>query len=424
MKYCKKCVMPNTKPDLFFDGDGVCIACRASEKKYKTIDWNERKKLFEEIINKYKSKNGKDYDCIVPVSGGKDSTYQVYVIKKIYKLNPLCVHFEPTYPSELGRKNLENLRNMDVDIISFKPNQKVYTKMCKEAFIRVGDHEWPNHVGIFTIPIRVAVKYNIPLIIWGENSQLEYGGPEQAAEKNLLNRNWLEEFGGLLGLRVSDWKEMGVSEEEMNSYTYPNETELNRVGIAGIFLGYYFFWDARRQVELIKKIGFNLRNEPVEGTYVDYENLDDEIVSIHDYFKYLKFGFGRATDHACLDIRNNRLNRKNALKLIEKYDGKVFPERVDMFCKRFDITRDEFFLVMERFANKSIFQVDENGKLNWKNGQLINKYFKKELEINAISEKDCENTINIEKEIQEKIKEQIKIQGYVNELIPPNHFNY
>ncbi len=422
-RYCNKCVMPNTKPDLFFDKEGVCDACSSAEKKQQAIDWEKRRKEFETIVKKYKGRNKGNYDCVVPVSGGKDSTYQLYLVKHVYKMNPLCVHFEPTYPSEMGRKNLANLQKLGADLISFRPSYDVYTKICKEAFKKVGDHEWPNHVGIFTVPIRIAVQLNIPLIIWGENSQLEYGGPVEAAEKNILNRHWLEEFGGLLGLRVTDLKELGLREEDILPFTYPSDKELKKVGVFSIFLGYYFKWDARRQVELDKKIGFHIKDGPVEGTYPNYENLDDEIVSIHDYFKYIKFGFGRATDHACLDIRNNRLERKDAFKLLAKYDGKLFSERVKMFCKRYDMPEKEFYEVVERFANKSIFQPDKSGKLLWKDGQLIHIKLQEELEKQGIKPEHYKDTSSIEESIEEKVKKQIEEEGYVTGLIDAKNFN-
>lgn len=416
MRYCKKCVMPDTKPDLFFDDENVCIACRCAEYKNR-INWNDRLMELERLLNKYRSNNARKYDCIIPVSGGKDSTFQVLIMKKVYKMNPLCVHFEPTYPSEIGRANLENLRKLGVDLISFKPDPSVYTKICKEAFIRVGDHEWPNHVGIFTIPVRIAVQFNIPLIVWGENSQLEYGGPEKATKAAILDRNWLEEFGGLLGLRVNDLSQLGIDERDIKPYVYPDDREIKKIGMRGIFLGYYLKWDARRQVELVKRYGFNVRDGPVEGTYVNYENLDDEIVSIHDYFKYLKFGFGRATDHASLDIRNGKLSRKDALKLVAKYDGKLFSERVDMFCKRFSMKKEEFYAIVEKFANKSIFKLNNEGSLVWEDGQLINLRLLGELRVNGISPDNYADTSDIETKIEKKNRELIEKEGYVTGLI-------
>lgn len=406
MKYCKNCVMPDTKPDLSFDEDGVCIACRATEMKHNKIDWNARKKELGTIFSEHKSSDPKRYDCIVPVSGGKDSTFQALIVRDEYKMHPLCVHFEPTFPSPIGRRNLENLRNLGFDILSFKPNRKVYNKIGREMFRRVGDHEWLNHVGIFTVPVRIAVQFGIKLIIWGENSQLEYGGSTTAANRNILDRRWLEEFGGLLGFRVSDLKEIGISEMDITPYHYPSNPELKNAGITGIFLGYYLKWDARKQVDMVKWHGFSVRDEPVEGTYTNYENLDDEIVSIHDYFKYIKFGFGRASDHASLDIRNGRLSRKDALALVARYDGDLPKLRIKMFCEHFSMEESEFYSIVSKFANKTIFKTDMNGELIWKNGKPINIPFEKELEKNGITEDDLyDNNIN---RIVTKIDEQTR----------------
>lgn len=377
-QYCQKCVMPNTKPDLFFDEEGVCDACRSAEIKDKEIDWNARKKEFEELIEKFCKKDGSNYDCIIPVSGGKDSHYQTCVIKKAYGLNPILVHFEPTKRTELGRKNLDNIkRAFGVDLLIFEKNPVVYKKMCLEGFRRVGDHEWPNHLGIFTSPIRVAVQLKIPLIIWGENSQLEYGGPKAARMKNVLDRRWLEEFGGLLGHRVEDMLGVdGITKKDLIPYTYPSDEELKEAGITSIFLGYYFKWDARRQVELMKKFGFSVKEHgPVEGTYTNYENLDDNLVAIHDYMKFVKFGFGRATDHACIDIRNGRLNREAAVELVKKYDGKLSKKTVFEFLEFFEINREEFFQIVDSFTNKALFLTDKNGGFIRDNkGNLVKRY--------------------------------------------------
>ncbi|MBI1888693.1 MAG: N-acetyl sugar amidotransferase [Candidatus Spechtbacteria bacterium] len=373
-QYCKKCVMPNTKPDLFFDEGGVCDACRSAELK-DTIDWTAREKEFLELVDAHRGKNGANYDCVIPVSGGKDSHYQAYIARK-YGLNPLLVNFEATKRNALGQKNLENIRQFG-DLLEFKKNPSVYKKMCLEGFRRVGDHEWPNHLGIFTIPIRVAVQFGIPLVIWGENSQLEYGGPKAARMKGVLDRRWLEEFGGLLGLRVEDMIGVsGIMREDLVSYFYPTDRELEEVGLKGIFLGYYFKWDAREQVELMKQYGFSVKEDgPVEGTYTNYENLDDSLVSIHDYLKYVKFGFCRATDHACLDIRNARMTRGEAIELVKKYDGRLYRHVVEDFVKFFEITKEEFFRIVDSFTNKALFLTDENGRvIRDGEGDLIKRY--------------------------------------------------
>ncbi|MBI5728762.1 MAG: N-acetyl sugar amidotransferase [Candidatus Magasanikbacteria bacterium] len=364
-QYCRKCVMPNTKPDLFFDEHGVCDACQSAELK-NTIDWDLRRREFDELIEQFRNRDASNYDCIVPVSGGKDSHYQVYIIKEIYKMNPLLISFESSSRTPLGRKNLDNIKKaFGVDLIVFEKNPVVYRKMSVEGFRKVGDEFWPNHLGIFTVPVRLALQAKIPLIIWGENSQLEYGGPKVARMKNVLNRRWLEEFGGLLGERVEDMIGVdGIEKKDLVSYFYPSEEELTAAGITGVFLGYYFKWDARPQVDLMKEYGFSVKEDgPVEGTYTDYENLDEYFQSVHDYLKFVKFGFGRATDHACLDVRNGRMSREEAVAIVKKYDGKLPRKGIAEFVKFSGLSEQEVNQVIDSFTNKALFLTDEQGRL-------------------------------------------------------------
>ncbi|MBL8994139.1 MAG: N-acetyl sugar amidotransferase, partial [Spirochaetia bacterium] len=200
--FCRNCVMPHTKPDLHLDDEGICNACRSYEKR-KEVDWTARKQELLTIVDRYKSKNAGNWDCIVPVSGGKDSTYQVIRMLQL-GLNPLCVTATTCDLSEIGRKNIQNIKEMGVDYVEFSTNPVVRRKLNRIGLTQVGDISWPEHAGIFTIPVRAAVQFNIPLIVWGENSQNEYGGPAAASDNQVLTRRWLEEFGGLLGLRVSD----------------------------------------------------------------------------------------------------------------------------------------------------------------------------------------------------------------------------
>lgn len=363
IKICTKCVMPETKPDLTFDEHGVCDACRWAEKKQNaSVDWKKRKKEFESILKKYKSKDGSNYDCIVPVSGGKDSTYQVHIIRNIYGLRPLCVCFEPTLPTPLGRKNLKNLNNLGVDLIHMKRNPVVYRELVRKGFERVGDNEWPNHVGIFTTPVQIAVKFNTPLIIWGENPQDEYGGPVYSKETQILDRRWLEEFGGLLGNRVEDMVNSSIHLADLKPYIYPSDEELRKVGVAGVYLGYFFPWDVPKQLKIVKKLGFSVKeNGPVETTFTNFENLDCYSMSIHDYFKYLKYGFGRATDHACMYIRNGLISRDEAIVLVKKYDGNIPREALQHFLRYLDMTQEKFFNICDRFTHRKLFKRDTQG---------------------------------------------------------------
>ncbi len=366
IRYCTRCVMPETKPDLYIDNEGVCNGCRSFERRRK-VDWDERKRELMVILERYRSKDRRNYDCIVPTSGGKDSHYQTIRMLEL-GINPLCVTATTDHLSAIGRRNIENLKRQGIDYIEVTTNPVVRRKINRLALTQVGDISWPEHVTIFTVPVRVAVQMRIPLIVWGENSQNEYGGPAAAAENNGLTRRWLEEFGGLLGLRVSDLLEQeGIEHKHLIQYTYPTDEELEQVGVTGIFLGYYLPWDGYSNALFAQGHGFETYHKPVEGSLVNYENLDNAQTGIHDYFKFLKYGFGRATDLACLHIRRGRLSRVDALKLVKKLDGK-FPwdylgVPIEDVLKEIDMTLEEFIQVCDRFTNKKLFQCDARGNL-------------------------------------------------------------
>lgn len=366
LTYCKKCLMPDTKPDLYLDGEGFCNACRSYEKRRDT-DWDSRKIELIDILDRYRSKDGSNWDCIVPVSGGKDSTYQVLKMLEL-GMNPLCVTATTCDLTEIGRRNIQNIKALGVDYVEISPNPIVRAKLNRIGLMQVGDISWPEHVGIFTIPVRAAVQFNIPLIIWGENSQNEYGGPAGAAKSNILNRRWLEEFGGLLGLRVSDLIGVeGLTRKDLIPYFYPEDEELSGVGVTGLFLGHYVPWDGLSNFLIAQAFGFETPPLTTLGSMVNYENLDNYQVSIHEYFKFLKFGFGRATDHACLHIRRGRLPRETGLSIVKQLDGK-FPSEylgksLEDILKPLDITVDEFVKICDRFTNKKIFKRDSSGVL-------------------------------------------------------------
>lgn len=366
LTYCKRCVMPDTKPDLYLDEEGICNACRSYENRNK-VDWDERHKELLQVLEKYRHRDGSNWDCIVPVSGGKDSTYQVIRMLQL-GLNPLCVTSTTCDLSTLGRRNIENLKHLGVDYIEVSPNPLVRAKLNRIGLMQVGDISWPEHAGIFTIPVRAAVQFNVPLIVWGENSQNEYGGPAASTESNVLNRRWLEEFGGLLGMRVSDLvTQEGIEAKHLINYTYPSDEELARVGVTGLFLGYYLPWDGLSNTLIAQANGFCTYDKVVEGSMVNYENLDNHQTGIHDYFKFLKFGFGRATDLACLHIRRGRLTRQDGLDAVKRLDGK-FPwvylgKSLEDILRPLDLSVEEFIRVCDKFTNKKIFKRDTSGAL-------------------------------------------------------------
>lgn len=366
LTYCKHCVMPSTKPDLHLDENGVCNACRSYEAR-KAVDWDIRKTELEGILQRYRRADGGNWDCIIPVSGGKDSTFQVVQVLRL-GMNPLCVTASTCDLTDVGRRNIENIKRLGVDCMEMSPNPLVRGRLNRIGLAQVGDISWPEHVGIFTIPVRAAVQFNIPLIIWGENSQNEYGGPAAAAENNVLDRRWLEEFGGLLGLRVADLiGHEGLTRKDLIPYFYPDDEELQRVGVTGLFLGHYLPWDGLSNALIAQAYGFEVAPRTTLGSMVNYENLDNYQTAIHEYFKFIKFGFGRATDHACLHIRRGRITRDIGLEVVRRLDGK-FPweylgKSLDDTLRPLDMTVDEFIRVCDKFTNKKIFKRDVSGAL-------------------------------------------------------------
>lgn len=366
IEYCHRCVMPSTKPNLSLDEEGICSACRSFEER-STIDWQARQQELERVLSIYRNRAGTHWDCIIPVSGGKDSTFQVIKMLEM-GMNPLCVLATTCDPSELGRNNIENVKQLGVDFVEFSPNPLVRRKLNRIGLTRVGDISWPEHVGIFTIPVRAAVQYRVPLIIWGENSQNEYGGPAAARQNKILDRKWLMEYGGLLGLQIQDL--IGIEDLELRHlipYSYPGDDELQQVGVTGIFLGYYLPWDGYRNALVAQAYGFTTYHTTVEGSLVNYENLDNYQTGIHDYFKFLKLGFGRATDLACLHVRRGRLTREEALAMVRKHDGK-FPwtylgKPLADILAPLELSVDEFIEICDRYTNKDLFKLDAEGKL-------------------------------------------------------------
>jgi len=373
MRYCTSCVMPDSRPDLDFDENGICDACQASQRKYgqhaNAINWSERRTQFEELIETYRSNDPMKYDCLIGVSGGKDSTYQVYVAKEMFGLNPLCLCIQPTLPTVIGQQNLHNISEMGVDLIHFKQNPIVYEKLILEGFRRVGDPEWANHMAIWSLPFRMSIAHGVPLILWGESPQMEYGGFHRVQEKNMreMDEDWLNDFGCLNGLRPEDvvGEELGITLEDMKPYRMPPKEALRAVGdnkgCVAAFIGYFLEWNVPKHLQIIEDRGWQRRMGRNEITYTDYEGLDCYSMQIHDYLKYCKFGFGRATDDACRDVRDGIINREEATRLASRYDGGYPKELVERFCAHFEMSQQEFNDICDSFTNPAIFEM-ENGK--------------------------------------------------------------
>lgn len=352
MQYCTKCLNPDTKPDLNFNEQGVCSACEAFEAR-KTIDWEQRKGAFKDLCIEMRAK-GMNYDCVIPVSGGKDSHYQI--IKALeYGLRPLAVTATTDDLSVIGRRNLNNISKLGVDHIEVSVNSVLRRKINAYTLREVGDISWAEHVTIFSIPLRVALANNIYYVIWGENPQNEYGGPADAQKSIEMSTLWLQEYGGLNGLRVNDLVGNLLDYNTNHQYTMPSAAH----GLKAVFLGQFFPWDGKANADLAIKHGFEVHPGPVEGCGENYENLDNHQTGIHDYFKWLKFGFGRATDIACNHIRRGVITRDEGKEFIMEFDG-AFPRTylgkpLEEILRRIDVSVEEFMQICDKFTNKSLF---------------------------------------------------------------------
>jgi N-acetyl sugar amidotransferase len=375
--YCKKCLYPETKQDLWFDESGVCSACLAFDNRGE-INWQERKEELEKIVAKHKKDSG--YDCIVPVSGGKDSTYQILQVLNL-GLKPLAVIAETCDLSELGRRNIDNLKHIGVDVIQYSTAKNIRGKLNRAGLELVGDISWPEHVSIFTTPIQVAVNFNIPLVIWGENPQNEFGGPAASQDNNILDRAWLEEFGGLIGLRVDDMVGYnGIERKDLAMFIYPDDEDLKSVGVTGLFLGYYLPWEGYNNKLIAQANGFESYGKPVEGHFVDYENLDNCQAGLHEYLMYLKFGYGRATAQACMDVRRDRVSREDAAKAVVKLEG-MYPKSflgktLEDILSDIGMIKEQFDEICDQYTNYELFELNENGELlRNPDGSPVRKYF-------------------------------------------------
>lgn len=361
MKYCTKCLYPaNTAVDIKLDKNGKCAGCRFFEEM-KTIDWEERKGILKELLDKYRN-NDRPYDCIIPVSGGKDSHYQTYLIKEVYKLKPLLVTFNHICSPLIGIKNMANIvERFKVDHIRYTPNPDIVRKLMKYTLRKKGDACWFCQTGVVTVPIQIAVMYKIPLIVWGEHGWSHLFGKNELKKTVEFSK---EERTKLFmrGLSVEDILKDNpdMTRRDLSWAIYPSEKEIAEVGVRGIYLGHYIKWNQKELTEfVIKKFGFTTR--PKARTYNTYADVDCHLCSgTNDYLKYLKYGYGRTTDHASQDIREGRITREEGIKLIKKYDH-LRPEDLDVFLKELNLTEDEFIKIVEPFRDPNVWKKKSDG---------------------------------------------------------------
>ena len=341
LERCVKCTLPITWETLYFDNEGVCNICGNWNTKLKEINWNERENLLIKMLEEVKQKKA-SYDCIVPFSGGKDSTYTLWAIVRKYGLKPLVVSFDHWF---YRPKTLENraktFRELGVDVITFTPNWHVVKKLMLEALIRKGDFCWHCHAGVFSYPMKMAVKLNIPLLIWGEGGG-EYEGYFKLADLEETDE-WKYNRRIILGMRAEDMAGfIGVDLRDLDPYIYPPREELEAAGVKSLPLGNFISWDVRKHVEIIKReLGW--QEDELESGFPGptYEKIECMFEGLRDYVKYLKRGFARITHLTTLDIRHGRMTREDAMEFIKKYEG-TKPKSLEVFLEYVGITEEEF----------------------------------------------------------------------------------
>ena len=371
VKYCKLCTMSNQRPRITFDENGVCSACNFAKHKKETIDWAQREKELRELCDRFRKNDG-SYDVIVPCSGGKDGSFVAHQLKHKYGMHPLTVTWASLVESAPGKRNLDSFIESGFDNILFSPNQKVKRLLTKLSFMNLGDPFQPFIYGQTNFPLRISTTYNIPLIMYGENGEVEYGGDMKNADSPTReitdhNKHYFS------NLPPEAFEEYGISKEDLAPYMAPSMEDIRRTGTEIHFLSYYLCWNPRENYEYCKKnTGFRPAPERSEGTYTDFASLDDEIDGFHYWLGFIKFGIGRATADTAHEIRDGYMTREQGIELVKQYDGEFPGRHYQTFLDYCGITEKEFWEVVDSWRSPHIWKREgDEWKLRapiWKTG--------------------------------------------------------
>lgn len=362
MRYCARCLYPeNSKPTIIFDEEGVCSGCRYHESRQKLeVNWEERLKMLEQILDEAKTlarKRGNSHECIVPVSGGKDSHFQVWLLKKKYGLNPLLVAYNHIFNSPAGNRNLANLvEKSGCDLVRYTSGVDGVRRISRYMLQTVGDLTWHYHAGIYTLPFQMAVQYNIPLIVWGEHGFAELTGIVSLEDFVEFTR-WTRKEHNMRGYEPNDLiGKGGITIGDVRPYVYPTDEEIECCEVRGIYLSNFLNWDAKPHAELmIREWGFSPVTYERDRTFNLYAKIEDHANDVHDYLKYLKFGYGRATDDASMEIRHGRMTREEGFEAVRHYDARE-PSSLAYYCDFMGITRGQFYDLVENMRDAKIWR--------------------------------------------------------------------
>ena len=368
MRFCSKCIMPDTRPGITFDKNGVCIACQNNEKK-KNVDWDTRYEELKKLCDKYRRKNPTDYDCIIAVSGGKDSHYQVYVMKELMNMNPLLITVEDFFTmTEAGKHNQNNIMEaFGCNMIAFKPNRRAAKTISRYMFEKYGRPLWYVDRLLYTVPLYYASALNIPLLVYGENVSYEYGGVDD--EETYSAREQV--FNGVApDVSLDELVEIGVPREELAYLEAPSREMLNNLD--PIYLSYFVEWNAIKNYEFAKTRGFkDLTHEWDRTNHIEsFNQIDSYGYLLNAWMKYPKYGHAYATDYAARWTRYGMMTREEAVELAEKKDHDVDPKIVEDFCRFTGMTIKEFYDALDKLYNKELFEKNSWGQWRLKNENL------------------------------------------------------
>lgn len=350
MKYCQKCIMPTTRPGLVLDDFGICGACNWHDSKIK-IDWDQRKSELIQIANKFKKINTTSWDCVLGVSGGKDSTWQAMYIRDELGLTPLLVQYACSDGTNLGRENLENLVNLGFELITVQPSPLISRKLSKHSFYKYGNIQKYAEMALFPTPFRTAMQYEIPLVFFGENPALE-AGDKNATLRDPWDATSIQFNNTLGGHSYKIWLDENITEKDLILYQFPNAEEFSKWGGKGIFMGYYINWDGVFNAKFAIEHGLKTINDQYKNIGIPYlhNSLDSNNNGVvNALLKFIKLGFGNTTEFLCYDIRNKRISREEAALIVKELDGKCHDKYIQSYCDWIDITVDEFWKVANSF---------------------------------------------------------------------------
>ena len=377
IKYCKKCVMPNTRPGITFNEEGICSACQTYEKR-KTIDWDKRYKELEALCDKYRGSNGNSYDCAIAVSGGKDSHYQVDLMKNKLGMNPILFSVEDNFPmTEAGKHNIQNISEaFGCDLITLKPNIRAQKKLMRYTFEKYGKPTWYIDRLIYTYPLLMAKKFNTPLLVYGENVSYEYGGSDCF---DTYSARGILKNGVASDMDLDELIEnTGVSRKELELTVALSEKELDELD--PIYISYFIPWNSFKNYEVAKKFGFqDLKDEWRRSHHVeDFDQVDTRAYLVHPWLKYPKFAHQFATDYASRMVRYGLITRDEAIELVRRHDAFLDPLCVRDFCEFLGYTKEEFWAIVDKLYNTEYFE-KVNGSWKLKNPIWENKCTKESL---------------------------------------------